>query len=147
MRRWARVLLVTALGAPGLLVACSADPVERVPPVTESGRDDFARYRVEPVGDSPLAWVDGGDHLAVIIRGSSSCPRGPGSLSVTGPQQLRIDVVDLHPEREVCSADDAPHVTVVEVPEGLDPARPVSAVLDWGTDWSADTAVTLAPPG
>ncbi|MDT0277127.1 hypothetical protein [Blastococcus goldschmidtiae] len=145
MRRWAGLLLMTTLGAPGALLACSPDPVERVPPVSESGREDFARYRIEPVGDHPLAWVDGGDYLAVTIRGSSSCPRGPGAPTVTEPQHLTIDVVELRPDQEVCSADDAPHVTVVEVPDGLDPTRPVTAVLDWGRS-SDDTTVTLAPP-
>ncbi|WP_157944068.1 hypothetical protein [Blastococcus atacamensis] len=141
-------------------VACSSDPVDRVPPVAGTGDDDLADHVIEAPGGGPtalpdgtplfreappVAWADGGEHLAVIIGGSSSCPRGPGSLEVTEPQRLVIDVVELRPGQEACSADDSPYVTIVEAPDGLDATRPVTAVLDWGSASSDDTTVTLAP--
>lgn len=151
-------VVTLALLVLGSLVACSSDSVDRVPPVAESGQENLADYdieggRVARVGgetvmiESPLlAWANGGDYLAVTIRGSSSCPRAPGSMVLTEPQHLRIEVVELRPGQEVCSADDAPYVTIVDVPDGLDPTRPVTAVLDWGASWPDDTTVTLAPP-
>jgi hypothetical protein len=140
------------------LVACSSDSVDRVPPVAETGQDNLTDYHVEVVGptalpdgtplireDPLLAWVNGGDYLAITTRGSSSCPRGPGSMTLTEPQHLVIEVVELRPGQEVCSADDAPYVTIVEMPDGLDHTRPVTAVLDWGAAWAEDTTVTLSP--
>jgi hypothetical protein len=135
--------------ASAALVACSSDPVDRVPPVAETGQDGLGEHHVELAGDpdAPLAWVDGGSYLAVITRGSSSCPYGPGTLTVTGPQRLTVALVELNPGQDACTADLAPHVTVVEVPDGLDHTLPVTAVLDWGDEWPEDADVVLDPVG
>lgn len=142
----------------GSMVACSSDPVDRAPPVAESGQNSLADYRIEGadvgrlrgeplmIDAPPLAWANGGDYLAITLRGSSSCPRGPGSMVVTEPQHVTIHVVELRPGQEVCSADDAPYVTIVEVPDGLDRTRPVTAVFHWGSASAEDTTVTLSPP-
>ncbi|MFQ1003155.1 hypothetical protein [Modestobacter sp. SSW1-42] len=117
--------------------------------MAETGQDDLREYRVEVAGDThaPLAWVDGGGYLAVTTSGSSSCPHGPGSLTVTAPQRLTVEMVELRPGQGACTADLAPHVTIVEVPDGLDPTRPVIAVLDWGEESPEDTDVVLDPVG
>lgn len=80
-----------------------------------------------PVLGHSIAWVNGGEHLAVITYGSSSCPAGPHALEVADDQLLRIELGPLFPDREVCSADLSPHASVVEIPAGIRSDEPLTA--------------------
>jgi hypothetical protein len=114
----------------------SSDPVPYVAEFA-SGRDDRARQQFvlspafEPRGPSSfmssVAWVNDGEYLAVIAYGSGSCPSGPHSIEVVAEQQVAIRLGPLFPDRNVCTADLGPHVTVVEVPEGITPTKPLVA--------------------
>ncbi|MPQ96429.1 hypothetical protein GB931_00510 [Modestobacter sp. I12A-02628] len=135
------LLMAAALAMCGIVVwalSLQPEPDERVgvPPVAESGDDRLADLDLGPstarpgAGAEPeVAWVDGGAYLAVTAPGSSSCPVGPQRVEAEG-QQLTVTLGPLYPGERDCTADLGPHVTVVEVPAGLDPDRPVTVLLD-----------------
>ncbi|MGY1640280.1 hypothetical protein ACI782_03995 [Geodermatophilus sp. SYSU D00703] len=74
-----------------------------------------------------VAWVNDGRYLAVVTFGSSSCPSGPYGIEVVAEQEIEIRIGPLFADRDVCSADMSGHVTVVEVPQGITPTKPLRA--------------------
>ena len=74
-----------------------------------------------------VAWVNDGQYLGVVTYGSSSCPSGPLGIEVVAEQEIEIRLGPLFPDRDVCSADMSGHVTVVELPQGVTPAKPLVA--------------------
>ena len=64
-------------------------------------------------------------------------------MTVTEPRHVTITVVELRPTADACTADDSPYVAIIEVPDGLDSARPATAVLDRAENGAEDTAVRL----
>ena len=104
-------------------------PYREDPPL-RLGEPAGPSQEVDPFAARPtISWAEDGAYLAVTAYGSSSCPNGPTDITVTGDQQLEIDLGELYPERDVCTADLGPTVTVVEVPEGITPDEPVTAVI------------------
>lgn len=108
-----------------VLPAPSPGPSLTPPPVDE----EFSDASPAPPAASPapgpawsfgpsVAWVDDGQYLGVVTYGSSSCPSGPQSVELVADQEIEIRLGQLFPERDVCSADVSPHVTVVELPPG-----------------------------
>jgi hypothetical protein len=99
-------------------------PVETsTAPVPDSGE----RSLLEPAFQPSVAWVDDGRYLGVVAFGSSSCPSGPLAIEVVADQEIQIRLGPLFPDRDVCSADLSGHVTVVELPEGITPTKPLTA--------------------
>jgi hypothetical protein len=80
-----------------------------------------------PSFEPSVAWVDDGQYLAVVTFGSGSCPSGPRSIEVVADQEIEIRLGPLFPDRDVCSADMSGHVTVVELPQGVTPTKPLRA--------------------
>lgn len=71
------------------------------------------------VAQSSVSWANNGEYLAITTYGSGSCPAGPYGIDVVADQEVQIRLGALFPDRDVCSADVSPHVTIVEVPEGV----------------------------
>jgi len=125
-----------ALGVVWSMTMWSSDPVPYVAEFAPGG-DDSARQQFvlspafEPGGPSSfmpsVAWVNDGEYLAVIGSGSGSCPSGPHTIEVVDEQHVEIRLGPLFPDRNVCTADPGPQVTVVEVPEGIAPTEPLVA--------------------
>ncbi len=134
MRHRAAVLsaALLAVGVVLSITGCSSNPVPYLAEFAP-GRDDPAGQQFvlspafEPRGPSSfassVAWANNGDYLAIIAYGSGSCPSGPDSITVVGDQELEIRLGPLFPDRDVCTADLGPHVTVVDVPEGITPTK------------------------
>ena len=78
-----------------------------------------------PSFEPGVAWVNEGRYLAVVTHGSGSCPNGPHGIELVADQELEIRLGALFPDREVCSADISGYVTVVELPEGITPTKPL----------------------
>ncbi|MGY1601708.1 hypothetical protein [Geodermatophilus sp. SYSU D00815] len=127
-----------ALGeGPGFVLGPTPGPSVEVLPEPSPAPVPPEPMRSEPVpptapGDLPLfeptvAWVDDGRYLAVVGYGSSSCPSGPHGLDVVGDQAIEVRLGPLFPDRDPCTADLSGHVTVVELPEGITPTRPLTA--------------------
>jgi hypothetical protein len=147
------VVLGAALLAVGVALSMTAWlSSEPMPYVAEfaPGRDAPAgqRFVLSPAFDprgpssfaSSVAWVNDGEYLAIVAYGSGSCPNGPHNISVVGDQKLEVRVGPLFPDRDVCTADLGPHVTVVEIPEGITPTKPLVARFE-------DREVTLSAVG
>jgi hypothetical protein len=80
-----------------------------------------------PSFEPSVAWVNDGQYLAVVTWGSGSCPSGPHGIEVVADQEIEIRLGPLFPDRDVCSADMSGHVTVVELPQGVTPTKPLTA--------------------
>lgn len=74
-----------------------------------------------------IAWVNDGQYLAVTTYGSSSCPAGPQRIDVVADQEIEVRLGGVFPDRNVCTADLGPYVTVVKLPQGVTPAEPLTA--------------------
>lgn len=74
-----------------------------------------------------IAWVNNGQYLAVTTYGSSSCPDGPESIRVVADQEIEVGLGGLFPDSDVCTADLGPYVTVVKLPQGVTPTKPLTA--------------------
>lgn len=92
-------------------------------PAPDSGRNSPLGSAFQP----SVAWVNDGQYLGVVTYGSSSCPSGPLGIEVVAEQEIEIRLGPLFPDRDVCSADMSGHVTVVELPQGVTPAKPLVA--------------------
>ena len=100
-----------------------------------------------------VAWVNDGRYLGVITWGSSSCPSGAHAVEVVAEQVVEIRLRPPSVEGDACTADISGYVTVVELPEGITPAKPLVArfedhevtvkavrrwpVPSWSSGWSA----------
>ena len=93
-----------------------------------------------PSFEPSVAWVNDGKYLGVITYGSGSCPSGPYGIEVIAVQEIEIRLGPLFPDRSVCSADVAGHVTVVKLPREITPTEPLVARFD-------GSPVTLPPVG
>jgi hypothetical protein len=94
------------------------------PPATQAPEPDGQ----PPFGPSPsVAWVNDGQYLGVVTWGSGSCPSGPHGIEVVAEQEVEIRLGPLFADRDVCSADISGHVTVVELPQGVTPTKPLVA--------------------
>lgn len=74
-----------------------------------------------------IAWVNGGEYLAVVSWGSGSCPSAPHAIDVVGEQEITIRMGSRFPDRDPCTADMSGHVTVLEMPDGISPTKPLVA--------------------
>jgi hypothetical protein len=89
--------------------------------------DSGGQSPLESAFQPSIAWVNDGQSLAVITHGSSSCPSGPDGIEVVTEQQIEIRLGPLFPDRDPCTADISGHVTVVELPQGVTPTKPLVA--------------------
>ncbi|MHA3946903.1 hypothetical protein [Cellulomonas bogoriensis] len=85
-----------------------------------------------------VAWVNDGEHLAVIAGGSSSCPNVANGVEVTGPGELAVTIGPKYPDQAHCTADATRHVTVIRLPGGISPTESLTVHFD-------DASVTLDP--
>src|SRR3954447_4830809 len=96
-------------------------------PSAERAPDSGGQWPLEPAFQPSIAWVNDGRYLAVITHGSGSCPSGPDSIEVIAEQEMEIRLGPLFPDRDPCTADMSGHVTVVELPQGVTPMKPLVA--------------------
>lgn len=87
--------------------------------------------------DVDAAWLDGGRLIGVVTWGSSSCVpfADAASLSADGALQVSLnDPASVDGATQVaCTADYAPRISVVGVPEGVDPAKGVDVHVTYGS--------------
>ncbi|RBY75143.1 hypothetical protein DQ239_17520 [Blastococcus sp. TF02-09] len=115
--------------APELTVPDPGEGVDERTDTPAPAPDSGGRSPLESAYQPSIAWVNHGQYLGVITFGSSSCPSGPLSVEVVAEQQIAIRLGELFPDQEVCSADMSGHVTVVELPSGITPTKPLVARL------------------
>lgn len=89
--------------------------------------DSGGKFSREAGFQPSVAWVNDGRYLGVVTYGSSSCPSGPLGIEVVAEQEIKIRLGLLFPDRDVCPTDVSGHVTVVELPQGVTPTKPLVA--------------------
>jgi hypothetical protein len=133
---------MSAVGAALLLSGCT-QPVPHVAAfrVGDGGAEEqhfVLGPASDPAGSSvdlpgpSAAWATDGAYLAVITVGSGSCPSGPHDITVVADQEIEVRLGDLYARPDVCSADLSPYATVVEVPDGITPDRPLKVHFSRG---------------
>jgi hypothetical protein len=130
--------VLTSESGPRLRIVMETPGPHPAPPAASSTQPGTptAPTQTSPVTPSPdptggpapaIAWVNDGQFLAVITYGSGSCPDGPQSIRVVAEQEVEVRLGAFFPGRDVCTADLGPYVTVVKVPQGVTPAKPLTA--------------------
>lgn len=88
--------------------------------------------------DVEAAWLDDGRLIGIVTYGSSGCVPVAEEPVLNGSV---LEVTFVEPEEDVaCTADYAPRVTIVGVPEGVDPSQDLEITVS-GTDYSGDTTL------
>jgi hypothetical protein len=151
---WPLLVMAALLAATPALASCGAGGPSRSPYVAEFGLgadtpearefvltpmpgprvevpspapDSGGQSALESAYQPSIAWVNDGQYLGVVTFGSSGCPTGPLGVEVVAEQEIEIRLGPLFPDRDACSADLSGHVTVVELPSGVTPAKPLVA--------------------
>lgn len=146
------LLMVALLAATPALAACASDGSgagSPMPFVAEyglgRGTPEESEFALTPPPAPPaaspsagtlrafepsVAWVNDGRYLGVITWGSSSCPTGAHAVEVVAEQVIEIRLEPLSVEGDACTADMSGYVTVVELPDGVTPAKRLVARLD-----------------
>lgn len=90
-------------------------------------------------GDAEIsaAWLDDGRIIGLVTMGSSTCVPAADEATLEADGSLAVTLVE--PDAETaCTADMAPRVTLVEVPEGVDPSQDL-AITVTGDGYSGST--------
>ncbi|MDQ1130203.1 hypothetical protein [Microbacterium sp. SORGH_AS_0888] len=122
------------LAAAGILVGCAGAPAPTTTTTTAM--------------DVDAAWLDGGRLIGVVTWGSSSCVPVAASAALGADGTLAVTLEDA-PASEggtprACTADHAPRVSLVDVPQGVDPATGVGLHVTYGAG-AGETALAAAP--
>lgn len=83
------------------------------------------------------AWLDDGRIIGLVTQGSSSCVPTAGDATLQADGSLAVTLVEPD-ETTPCTRDLVPRVTLVEVPEGVDPAADL-AITVTGDGYKATT--------
>jgi len=127
----------------GAITACAtASPA----PGTTSGTGAGATTEAEV----DAAWLDGGRFIGLVTQGSSTCVPIADAATVSSNGTLEVTLVEPSADT-ACTADMSPRVTVVGVPEGVDPSKDLEITVR-GEGYEGDTdldglAGVTAPTG
>jgi len=128
-----------ALLTAGLLTACATPAGSGGTPTPASSGTDGDSSNEQEVG---AAWLDGGRMVGIVTQGSSTCI--PTAEEATYENDV-MKVTLVEPEADkACTADLVPRVTLVGVPEGVDPAEGVEIEVT-GDGWHGDTDLDGVP--
>ncbi|MCR2813895.1 hypothetical protein [Microbacterium sp. zg.Y1084] len=129
----------------GVLSACAtADPASPASP----GSPGTAAPGDVIETDVDATWLDGGRMIGIVTQGSSTCVPMADAATVTSDGVLEVTLVDPAGDTP-CTADMSPRVTVVGVPEGVDPSQDLEILVtgdDYGADLELDGIPGLAAP-
>ena len=93
-------------------------------------------------GDTVIqaAWLDDGRLIGVVTEGSSTCVPAAEDATLEADGSLSVTLVEPEPDQP-CTRDLVPRVTLVEVPEGVDPAQDLAITVSGdGITGSAELA-------
>ena len=121
------VALVLAAGA---LAGCASQAAS-TPSTSPTSGGDSADAEIS------AAWLDDGRIIGLVTMGSSSCVPAADDATLEADGSLSVTLVE--PDADTaCTADMAPRVTLVEVPEGVDPSEDL-AITVTGDGYSGST--------
>lgn len=128
VRRSASLLALVGAGIL-LLAGCSGA-------ATPAGSDSVPSTSTEL--EVEAGWLDGGRQIALVTWGSSTCVPIASDVTLQADGTVAV-TLDNGPDDQACTADYAPRVTLVGVPEGVDPTQDVDLVVTDGTGGRAET--------
>lgn len=117
--------LPVALLVAGAALAGCASQAATAPSSSPTAGDDSTEMEVD------AAWLDDGRIIGLVTMGSSSCVPAADDATLEADGSLSVTLVEPDAD-EVCTADFAPRVTLVEVPEGVDPAEDLAITVTGG---------------
>jgi hypothetical protein len=122
-------LPVALLLAGGALAGCASQAASA--PSSSPTDDAGEEFEMD------AAWLDDGRIIGLVTMGSSGCVPMAEEATLEADGSLSVTLVE--PEADtVCTTDYAPRVTLVEVPEGVDPAEDL-AITVTGDGFTATT--------
>lgn len=93
--------------------------------------------------DVDAAWLDGGRMIGVVTQGSSSCAPLAQDVALEADGTLAVVLDDTQGD-QACTRDMAPRVTLVTLPDGVDPQRDLTVVVT-GEGYVGDTDLDGVP--
>lgn len=134
-------LLILGLGAAVVLAGCAA-----------GGSGPVTDYKGEPRGVAAppssaggaafAVWMQKGQHFAIAMYGSSSCPPVASGYRVVGSNRVKLTLKP--PGKGPCTMDYAPHTTVFATPSAIRRSANVTILVPGAS--SKDTT-TIKLPG
>lgn len=115
--------LVVLVG--GALAGCassSGSAPTTTPDSSQSSGSDGSDVELE------AAWLDGGRIIGVVTMGSSTCVPAAEDATLEADGSLSVTLVEPE-ETTPCTRDLVPRVTLVDVPEGVDPAQDLAITV------------------
>lgn len=73
------------------------------------------------IGELDAAWLDGGRMIGLVTSGSSTCVPSAADVAFEAGV-LTVTLAEVDPDRP-CTRDYVPRLTLVQLPEGVDPAQ------------------------
>lgn len=123
----------------GALTACATGSGGTPAPSGTTSSDTDSDSTEQEVG---AAWLDGGRMIGIVTQGSSTCvPTAEEPTYEDGV--LKVTLVDVEGDTP-CTADLAPRVSLVGVPEGVDPSQSLDVDVT-GDGWHGDTDLEGVP--
>ena len=127
-----RLLAIPAalLLAAGALAGCASTPAAAPSSTPTTG--DSTEVEID------AAWLDDGRIIGLVTTGSSTCIPAADEATLQADGSLAVTLVE--PDADTaCTRDLVPRVTLVEVPEGVDPSKDLAiTVTGDGYSGSAD---------
>ncbi|WP_314506949.1 hypothetical protein [uncultured Microbacterium sp.] len=115
--------------AGGALAGCASTPAAAPPTAPPSG--DSTEAQID------AAWLDDGRIIGLVTTGSSTCVPAADEATLQADGSLAVTLVE--PDADTaCTRDLVPRVTLVEVPEGVDPSEDL-AITVTGDGYSGST--------
>ncbi|MFT4212705.1 MAG: hypothetical protein QM626_12640 [Microbacterium sp.] len=118
--------------------------------VALTGCSAFSSGESDPTSiDVDAAWLDSGRLIGVVTWGSSSCVPVAGDATLADDGALAVTLDD-PTASQACTADYTARVTLVSVPDGVDPAQGVDVRVSYGSgagEAALAGAEGLAGPG
>ena len=122
-------LPVVLLLAGGALAGCASNPASTPSSTPTTG--DSAEVEID------AAWLDDGRIIGLVTTGSSTCVPAADEATLQADGSLAVTLVE--PDADTaCTRDLVPRVTLVEVPEGVDPSKDL-AITVTGDGYSGST--------
>lgn len=123
-------LPVVLLLAGGVLAGCASSP--SATPSSTPSTGDSTEVEID------AAWLDDGRIIGLVTTGSSTCVPAADEATLQADGSLAVTLVE--PDADTaCTRDLVPRVTLVEVPEGVDPSEDLAiTVTGDGYSGSAD---------
>ena len=113
-------LPVVLLLAGGALAGCASNPAAT--PSSSPTTGDSTEAEID------AAWLDDGRIIGLVTTGSSTCVPAADEATLQADGSLAVTLVE--PDADTaCTRDLVPRVTLVEVPEGVDPSEDLAITV------------------